>query len=163
MKSLKSIVTICFVLFALSTSSAQYGYGNGGMYGNGYGGGMNRMNQQSMQNTNNFGRNSKTPEDIEKERADNLNKTMDKLTKDLGLDDLQVIVVRKEIEASTKSIYAVMKSESPEGDKIKEVEAINEKTDRTINTYLSDDQKVKYKKFIDERKERMEKYKMSRN
>jgi len=56
-----------------------------------------------------------------------------------------------------------MKSESSEEDKIKEVEAINEKTDRTINTYLNDDQKVIYKKFIDERKERMEKYKMSRN
>lgn len=163
MKSLKSIVTICFVLFALSTSSAQYGYGNGGMYGSGYGGGTNRMNQQSIQNTNNYGRNTKTPEQIEKERADNLNKTVEKLTKDLVLDDLQVIVIRKEIEASSKSINAVMKSESSEEDKIKEVEAINEKTDRTINTFLSDEQKVKYKKFIDERKERIEKYKMSRN
>lgn len=163
MKSLKSIITICLALFAVSISSAQYGYGNGGMYGNGYGGGMNRMNQQSIQNTNNYGRNTKTPEQIEKERADNLNKMIDKLTKDLGLDDLQVIVIRKEIEASSKSINTVMKSESSEEDKIKEVEAINEKTDRTINTFLSDEQKVKYQKFIEERKERIEKYKMSRN
>jgi len=55
------------LLFAVSTSVAQYGYGNGGMYG---GGGMNRMgNQQSMQNTNNYGRNTKTPEQIEKKES----------------------------------------------------------------------------------------------
>jgi hypothetical protein len=159
MKPLKSILSIYLFLFTIHFATAQYG--NNGMYG---GGGMNRMgNQQSMQNTNNFGRNTKTPEQIEKERVESINKTMEKLTKDLALDDLQVIVVKKEIESSAKSIYAVMKSESSEEDKIKEVEAINEKTDRTINTYLNDDQKVIYKKFIDERKERMEKYKMSRN
>jgi len=161
MKPLKSILSVCLFLFTVHFATAQYGYGNGGMYG---GGGMNRMgNQQSMQNTNNYGRNTKTPEQIEKERVESINKTMEKLTKDLNLDDLQVIVVKKEIESSAKSIYTVMKSESSEEDKIKEVEAINEKTDRTINTYLNDDQKVIYKKFIDERKERMEKYKMSRN
>ena len=105
----------------------------------------------------------KTPEDIEKERAEGINKTVERLTKDLSLDDLQVIVIKKEIESSAKSIYAVMKSETSDEDKIKEVEAINEKTDRTINTFLNDEQKVKYKKFIDDRKERMEKYKMSKN
>ena len=159
MKLLKSIFMVSFVLFTLNFAAAQYG--NTGMYG---GGGMNRMgNQQSMQNTNNFGRSAKTPEDIEKERAEGINKTIDRLTKDLSLDDLQVIVIKKEIESSAKSIYAVMKSETSDEDKIKEVEAINEKTDRTINTFLNDEQKVKYKKFIDDRKERMEKYKMSKN
>jgi Tfp pilus assembly major pilin PilA len=125
------------------------------------GSGMNRMgNQQSMQNTNNFGRN-KSPEDLEKERTENLNKSIEKLTKDLNLDDLQVIVIRKEIEASSKSIYAVTKTENSNEDKIKEVEAINEKTDRTINTFLNAEQKEKYKKIIEDRKERLEKYRMS--
>lgn len=159
MKTLKSIIVVSFVLFVFNSANAQYGYGNGGMNG----GGMNRtQNQQSIQNTNNFGRNEKSADEIEKERVENLNNTMEKLTKELSLDDLQVIVVKKEIEAGSKSIYAVMKSEVSNDEKIKEVEAINEKTDRTINTFLNEEQKIKYKKFIEERKERIEKYKLSR-
>ena len=160
MKTLQFYLFIGLFIFTCTTSVAQYG--NGGMYGgSGMGGGMNRMgNQQSMQNTNNYGKN-KSPEDIEKERTENLNKSIEKLTKDLSLDDLQVIVIRKEIEASVKSIYAVTKTESSNEDKIKEVDALNEKTDRTINTFLNPEQKAKYKKYIDERKERMEKYRIS--
>lgn len=156
---MKTLITSFLILLAINSSSAQYGYGNNGMYG----GGMGRsQNMQSMQNTNNYGRNSKSADEIEKERSENLNKTMEKLTKELSLDDLQVIVVKKEIEANSKSVNAVMKSEVSDEEKIKEVEAINEKTDRTINTFLNEEQKIKYKKFVDERKERIEKYKMSK-
>ncbi|MEO0037428.1 MAG: hypothetical protein RIQ59_639 [Bacteroidota bacterium] len=163
MKTLKSTLLLSLIFFGITTCTAQYGgmYGGGGMNGGMYGGGMNRMhNQQSMQNTNNYGRN-KSPEDIEKEREENLNKSIDKITKDLSLDDLQVIVIRKEIEASSKSIFTVSKTEISNEEKIKEMDAINEKTDRIINTYLNPDQKIKYKKYIDDRKERMDKYRMS--
>jgi hypothetical protein len=169
MKTLQFYLFIGILILSCTSSFAQYSnggmYGGNGMYGGGMnggmGGGMNRMgNQQSMQNTNNYGRN-KSPEEIEKERTDNLNKSIEKITKDLNLDDLQVIVIRKEIEASAKSIFAVSKSEISNDDKMKEIDAINEKTDRTINTFLNQEQKVKYKKYVDERKERMEKYKMS--
>jgi len=169
MKTLQFYLFIGILILSCTSSFAQYSnggmYGGNGMYGGGMnggmGGGMNRMgNQQSMQNTNNYGRN-KSPEEIEKERTDNLNKSIEKITKDLNLDDLQVIVIRKEIEASAKSIFAVSKSEISNDDKMKEIDAINEKTDRTINTFLNPEQKVKYKKYVDERKERMEKYKMS--
>ena len=160
MKTLKNILTISILLLSFNVIFAQYGGGMGGSMGGGMNrGGMNR-NPQSMQNTNNFGKN-KSPEEIEKEKAENLNKSIEKMTKDLNLDDLQVIVIRKEIEAGAKSISAVTKSEISNEEKIKEVDAINEKTDRTINTYLNAEQKVKYKKYIEERKERMEKYKMS--
>jgi hypothetical protein len=162
MKSLKTVFLVSLIFFGVLTCSAQYGnmYG-GGMNGGMYGGGMNRMqNQQSIQNTNNYGRN-KSPEDLEKEREDNINKSIEKVSKDLNLDDLQVIVIRKEIESSSKSIFAVTKSEISNEDKLKEIDAINEKTDRIINTYLNPDQKIKYKKYIEERKERMEKYRMS--
>ncbi len=162
MKTLKNIVTLSFILLSFNLISAQYG--GGGMYGGGMGSGMNRggmsRNPQSMQNTNNFGKN-KSPEEIEKERIENLNKSIEKLVKDLSLDDLQAIVIRKEIESGAKSIAVVTKSEISNEEKIKEVDAINEKTDRTINTYLNADQKIKYKKYIEERKERMEKYRMS--
>ena len=162
MKTLKNLVTISFILLSFNVISAQYG--GGGMYGGGMGNGMNRggmnRNPQSMQNTNNFGKN-KSPEEIEKERVENLNKSIEKLIKDLSLDDLQAIVIRKEIEIGAKNISVVTKSEISNEEKIKEVDAINEKTDRTINTYQNADQKIKYKKYIEERKERMEKYRMS--
>lgn len=161
MKTLQFYLFIGLFVFTCTTSIAQYG--NGGMYGGsgmnrGMGGGMNGMNNQGMSNRNST---TKSPEDIEKERTENLNKSIEKITKDLNLDDLQVIVIRKEIEASAKSIYAVTKAEGTNEDKMKEVDAINEKTDRTINTFLNKEQKEKYKKVIEDRKERMEKYRMS--
>ncbi|MEC4003901.1 hypothetical protein OX283_004480 [Flavobacterium sp. SUN052] len=156
MRTLKFISLV--LLFTLNSVNAQYG--NNGYGSTGYGG--NRMNQQSIQNTNNFGRNEKTADQIEKERVENLNKVMEKLTVDLKLDDLQVIVIKKEIEDNSKNLTKVSKSEVPDEQKIKEMEAINEKTDRTINTFLNDDQKIKYKKMIEERNERMEKIKNRR-
>lgn len=159
MKILKPTFIAFILLFALNTANAQYG--NRGGYGNsGYGG--NRMNQQSIQNTNNFGRNEKTPDQIEKDRVENINKTVEKLTLDLKLDDLQVIVIKKEIEDNSKKLMAVSKSEVADDEKVKEMVAINEKTDRTINTFLNDEQKLKYKKMIDDRNERMDKIKNRR-
>lgn len=157
MKTLKAILLLVLLFFGVNSGSAQFGGMNGGMYG----GGMNQMqNQQSMQNTNNYGRN-KSSEDLDKEREANLAKSIEKISKDLNLDDLQIIVVKKEIEASSKSIFAISKSEASDEDKIKEMDAINEKTDRIINTFLNADQKTKYKKYIDDRKERMEKLRMT--
>jgi hypothetical protein len=157
MKTIKVTLVIFLLFFGINSSIAQFGGMNGGMMG----GGMNQMqNQQSIQNTNNFGRN-KSAEDLDKEREENLAKSIEKISKELNLDALQMIVIKKEIEASSKSIFAVSKSEASEEEKINEMNAINEKTDRIINTFLNADQKVKYKKYIDERKERMEKYRMS--
>lgn len=157
MKTIKVTLVIFLLFFGINSSMAQFGGMNGGMMG----GGMNQMqNQQSIQNTNNYGRN-KSSEDLDKEREENLAKSIEKIAKELNLDALQMIVIKKEIEASSKSIFAVSKSEASEEEKINEMNAINEKTDRIINTFLNADQKVKYKKYIDERKERMEKYRMS--
>jgi hypothetical protein len=157
MKTIKVTLVIFLLFFGINSSMAQFGGMNGGMMG----GGMNQMqNQQSIQNTNNFGRN-KSAEDLDKEREENLAKSIEKISKELNLDALQMIVIKKEIEASSKSIFAVSKSEASEEEKINEMNAINEKTDRIINTFLNADQKVKYKKYIDERKERMEKYRMT--
>jgi hypothetical protein len=157
MKTIKITLLLFLLFFGFNSGMAQFGGMNGGMMG----GGMNQMqNQQSIQNTNNYGRN-KSSEDLDKEREENLAKSIEKIAKELNLDALQMIVIKKEIEASSKSIFAVSKSESSDEDKIKEMNAINEKTDRTINTFLNADQKIKYKKYIDDRKERMEKLRMT--
>jgi hypothetical protein len=158
MKTLKSVFTTSLLLGSLTFASAQFG-GNG--MNNGMG--MGARNQQRMQNPNNFGRNEKSAEDIEKERAENVDKSVEFLKTELKLDELQIIVIRKEIETSSKKIYAVVKNdEISEEDKTKEIEAISEKTDTTINTFLNAEQKEKYKKFIENKKENLNKLKDKR-
>lgn len=158
MKTLKLVFTTSLLLGSITFASAQFG-GNG--MNNGMG--MGTRNQQRMQNPNNFGRNEKSAEEIEKERAENIDKSVEYLKTELKLDELQIIVIRKEIETSSKKIYAVIKNEEiSEEDKTKEIEAISDKTDTTINTFLNAEQKEKYKKFIENRKEKLEKMKDKR-
>ncbi|WP_396146197.1 hypothetical protein [Flavobacterium sp.] len=159
MKTLKLVFTTSLLLGSITFASAQFG-GNG--MNNGMG--MGARNQQRMQNPNNFGRNEKSAEEIEKERAENIDKTVEFLKTELKLDELQIIVIRKEIETSSKKIYAVVKNdEISEEDKTKEIEAISEKTDTTINTFLNAEQKEKYKKFIENKKENLNKLKEKRS
>lgn len=158
MKTLKSVFTTSLLLGSLTFASAQFG-GNG--MNNGMG--MGARNQQRMQNPNNFGRNEKSAEEIEKERAESINKTVEFLKTELKLDELQIIVIRKEIETSSKKIFAVLKNEEiSEEDKSKEIEAISEKTDTTINTFLNAEQKEKYKKFVENKRENLNKLKDKR-
>jgi len=160
MKTLKSVFTTSLLLGSITFASAQFG-GNG--MNNGMNNGMGTRNQQSIQNTNNFGRYEKSPEEIEKERAENIEKSVEALKTELKLDELQIIVIRKEIETSTKKIFAVVKNEElSDEDKAKEIEAISEKTDTTINTFLNAEQKEKYKKFIENRRDKLDKLKDKR-
>ena len=89
--------------------------------------------------------------------------SIEALKTELKLDELQIIVIRKEIETSTKKIFAVVKNEElSDEDKAKEIEAISEKTDTTINTFLNAEQKEKYKKFIENRRDKLDKLKDKR-
>ncbi len=153
--------TIAFGFFTLISiqATAQYGggYGGGGMGGMG-GGGMNGMGGSGMRGggmQNNYGNTPKGPTVLtEKEKAEKIDKIMEKLKTQLNLDELQVFAIRNEVVANSKSIEAIAKSDSSNEDKTKEAEAVHEKTDRIINTYLNKDQKEKYKALIEERKNR---------
>ena len=152
MKTIKILFALTFILFLNQHCSAQYG--NGGMNG-GYGGMGNgaMMNRQPQ----------KDEKEIEKNRQKRIDELVNKLKTELVLDDLQIFAVRKQIEDSEKSVFTVWsKKELSDEDKIKEIEAINNKSDNTIFTYLNPQQREKYKKIIEERKERMEKYKAGR-
>ncbi|WP_395062102.1 hypothetical protein [Flavobacterium sp.] len=156
MKTLKFILLVHFVLLTFSSVSAQYGgYGGNGSYSNT---GMGRP--QSIQSDSD--RHKKTDEQIEKEKQESIDRNVEKLKTDLKLDELQVIVIKKEIESSSKSIYKIFKSEDSDDEKTKQIEAVSEKTDRIINTFLNEEQKVIYKKIIEEKQERMEKLKDKR-
>lgn len=148
-----SILVLFFISLTATNSFAQYGNRNGyGGAGNGFG---NSMGGQQM--------NSKSEADIQKERTEYLNKSIEKLKADLKLDDLQYIVIKREIETSSSAIYKVSKNEISEEDKVKEIEAISERTNRNIMGFLNVEQKKKYQSYIDDKKEQMEKYKRARN
>jgi uncharacterized membrane protein len=101
--------------------------------------------------------------EVEKNRLKRLNDLVNKLKTDLSLDDLQLYAVRKQIEENDKSIFAVLnKKEIEQEEKMKEIEAISERNDNIILSYLNSEQKEKYKKHIQERKERIEKNRPTR-
>lgn len=85
-----------------------------------------------------------TPEEIEKDRNDRIEKFVTKLKTELTLDELQVIVIRNELIANSKNIEIVMKKEDAPEDKSTEVKALMDKTEIAIKSYLNKGQKEKY-------------------
>lgn len=147
--STKIKFSIVVIFMAFNIISAQYG--NQGMNG-----GMQRG--AGMQN-NGSDRYSKSPEDLQKEREENIAKTLEKLKTDLNLDALQEIAVKNEITANFKTMDIILKSESSQDEKIAKIESASERMDQNIISYLNPEQKEKYKKHIEERAEKMERFK----
>lgn len=83
-------------------------------------------------------------EEIEKVRTERVEKFVMELKGDLTLDELQVIAIRNEITSNSKNMDIVLKKENSEEEKAKEIKALMEKSEATINSYLNKDQKEKY-------------------
>lgn len=94
---------------------------------------------------------TKSPEEIEKERVQGVEKLVEQMKTKLNLDELQLIIVKKELDASSKSMYRVIKNEKSQTDKVEEIKAIYEQTDRVIMGFLNDEQKKIFKEMIEER------------
>jgi hypothetical protein len=133
---MKTIKILFFgVLLSTITASAQYNNG----YNNGYG---------SMRNNSIPSTPSKlSPEAIEKDRLERIEKIVAKFKEELSLDELQVIAVRNEVIKSNKSIEILMKSDISQEDKAAEFNAIQEKADKNIINYLNADQKESFQKM----------------
>jgi len=136
MKTYKILISILL----LSSISAFSQYGN--YYGNrNYG--LNRDLNQGY-----TGKPSgPTAEDIEKNRIEQIDRYMSLLKDELKLDDLQFIAIKNEVMANSKNVNIVMKKENSDEDKGKEIKALMEQTEARINTYLSSEQKEKFKNF----------------
>ncbi len=159
MKTIKNFIFIILLFLTSNLIFSQYGngYGNNG-YGNG-GYSNNRMNSMNAgpQGNRGFGTETSKPKDPQVD----IDKTVEKLKTDLKLDELQVFAIKKVITESSTSQISILKKEVSQDEKVTEVLALADKTDSSINSYLSKDQKEKYKVFIEERKIRMEKFKES--
>jgi hypothetical protein len=92
-----------------------------------------------------------TPAEIEKIRNERVDKIMTRLQSELTLDELQFIAIKNDITSSTKNIEIVMKSENSDEDKSNEMKAIQEKTEKSILSYLNASQKEKYQKMKEDR------------
>lgn len=145
MKTIQTLFFMSIVLFSMNSATAQYG--NNG-YGNGYGGGGfggGRMSQMSQMNQ---GPSHDKPKEIPVEVT--VGKIMEKLKVDLSLDALQEIAISNVLIESMRSQGIIIKATSSQEQKIEEIKALSETTDRKINEFLNDDQKVKYKALNEE-------------
>ena len=141
MKTIQILFVLTFMLLSIDTVSAQYGnngYGGGG-YGNGGNGRMSQMNQGQSQDK---------PKEIPVEVT--VGKIMEKLTTELTLDALQEIAISNVLTESIRSQGILLKAETGQEQKIKEIQALSETTDRKINAFLNEDQKIKYKALNEE-------------
>ena len=135
-------------------------YGNGG-YGGGYGAGGYGGNRNGSQ----FDRNNASQQNLEKQKpkledvGKRVDAIVDKLKKELTLDDLQVFAVNKYMTTNINdSDKVILKESSSQDEKITEIMKINDTSDFNIISILNKDQKVKYKTIIDERKAKFQAY-----
>lgn len=154
MRTIQLLFVIAVILFSINTTSAQYGYGNG--YGNGYGYGRDRSMSQMNQTT------PDKPKEIPAEVT--AAKAMEKLKSELNLDALQEIAIHNLLVENIKSQTAIIKSESTsQADKIKEIQAMSEVTDRKIKEFLNGEQKAKYIALQEENKNPQKSKKSKKN
>ncbi len=129
---MKTLKTLLFSLLILSSAGFAQNFNQ-----NGYG-----VNQD-------LGRNSSpskpSQQDIDENNSKQLDRFMEMLKKELSLDELQTIAIRNEVITNRKNVEILMKKENSEEEKSKQIKAMMDRTDVTINSYLNKDQKEKYK------------------
>jgi hypothetical protein len=129
---MKTLKTLLFALLILSSAAFAQNFNQ-----NGYG-----VNQD-------LGRNSSpskpSQQDIDENNSKQLDRFMEQLKKELSLDELQTIAIRNEVTTNRKNVEILMKKENSEEEKSKQIKAMMDRTDVTINSYLNKDQKEKYK------------------
>ncbi|TDD77500.1 hypothetical protein [Flavobacterium caseinilyticum] len=141
MKLIQSFLIFAFVLLSTNTISAQYG--NGG-YGNGYG--SNRRMNSGMDQS----RAQDKPKEIPVEVT--VRKIIERVKPELNLDALQEIAISNILVESIKTQGILVKAEVSQEDKIKNIQALSEVTDRKIMELLNKDQKEKYTAMNEEAK-----------
>ncbi|QIH39847.1 hypothetical protein G7A72_13945 [Flavobacterium sp. Sr18] len=145
MRLIQSLLIFAFVLLSTNIISAQYG--NGG-YGNGYGNnyGSNRRMNSGMDQS----RAQDKPKEIPVEVT--VRKIIEKIKPELTLDALQEIAISNILMESIKTQGMLIKAEVSQEDKIKNIQALSEVTDRKIMELLNKDQKEKYTAMNEEAK-----------
>lgn len=134
------------ILFFCSLLSSFNGFSQYGNYNN-----SNRYSGVNRDVARNYSASTKpSGAEIEKAKAEQLDKYVAYLKTELSLDELQVIAIKNEVATNIKNIDIVTKKETSEEDKSKEIKALMDRTEVVINSYLNAAQKEKYKILVEE-------------
>ena len=129
-------------------------------FGNSNNGGGNNGNRNGGQ----FGGNDgfQLSQDRQKPKLEDVSKRVDaiveKLKKELTLDELQVFAVNKYMTTNITNSDKVILKETSQEEKIDEILKINDTSDFNIISILNKDQKIKYKTMVEERKSKFQAY-----
>jgi len=154
MKPILNLILFVFTLFCFNTVSAQYGggYNNGyGGYGNGYGGGYGRGGGMGMDRSMMGGQQQGTPSKPKETPPEEIAAIiMEQMKPQVNLDELQAIAISNVLSESIREQGILLKNESSSQDqKIEQIKALKESTDKKISAFLNPDQIEKYKTFMD--------------
>ncbi|MDP5199569.1 hypothetical protein [Flavobacterium sp. DG2-3] len=155
MKPTNIFFLLIFTLCCFNLASAQYGGGYGG-YNNGYGGGYGRgggmgMDRSMMAGAGQQGSQSKPKETPPEETAGMI---VEQMKPQVNLDELQAIAITNVLADSVREQGILLKNESSSQDqKIEQIKALRESTDKKITAFLNPDQVEKYKTFMNTLKE----------
>ncbi len=149
MKPTHTLFILVFTLFCFNSVSAQYGNGyNNGYGGGGYGrgGGMDRSMMQGPQST------PSKPKEIPAEET--AAKIVDQMKPEVNLDELQAIAITNVLTDSFKEQGILLKNESSNQEqKMEQIKALRESTNKKITAFLNPDQVEKFNVFMETFKE----------
>jgi len=144
MKPTHTLFILVFTLFCFNSVSAQYGNGyNNGYGGGGYGrgGGMDRSMMQGPQSS------PSKPKEVPAEET--AGKIVEQMKPELNLDELQAIAITNVLADSMKEQGILLKNESSNQDqKMEQINALRESTNKKITAFLNPDQVEKYNIFM---------------
>ncbi|MBF4493478.1 hypothetical protein IRZ83_15050 [Flavobacterium sp. JLP] len=146
MKPTHTLFLLVFTLFCFNSASAQYGggynngYGGGG-YGRGGGMGMDRSMMAGQQGT------PSKPKEIPAEET--AAKIVEQMKPEVNLDELQAIAIANVLADSMKEQGILLKNEgSSQDQKLEQINALRESTNKKIIAFLNKDQVEKFNTFM---------------
>jgi hypothetical protein len=146
MKPTHTLFLLVFTLFCFNSVSAQYGggynngYGGGG-YGRGGGMGMDRSMMSGQQGT------PSKPKEIPAEET--AAKIVEQMKPEVNLDELQAIAIANVLADSMKEQGILLKNEgSSQDQKLEQINALRENTNKKIIAFLNKDQVEKFNTFM---------------
>lgn len=155
MKPIQTLFILVFSLVCFSASAQYGGYNNGyGGYGNGYGNGYGRGGGMGMDRSMMGGPQGTPSKPKETPPEETAAIVVEQMKPQVNLDELQAIAISNVLAESIREQGILLKNESSSQDqKIEQIKALRENTDKKITAFLNPDQIEKYKTFMETLKE----------
>ncbi|KAF2517282.1 hypothetical protein [Flavobacterium foetidum] len=151
MKPIQTLFLLALSLFCFNSVFAQYG---NGYYNNGYGGGYGRGGGMGMDRSMMAGPQSTPSKPKEVPVEETAAQIVEQMKPEVNLDELQAIAIQNVLADSMREQGVLLKNESSSQDeKIEQIKALRESTNKKINAFLNPDQVAKYTAFMENFKE----------